>query len=669
MKGMAGRLRHWVGLAFGAAAAGLLVLPLAAQTVAPPAAPAAPPPLSLYGGLPGFETAAISPSGDRIAIVGRVGQNDRRLVVLDKDNKPLLAVPLGDVKVRGIYWAGDNRVLVHKTVTMDLGGNFTKQRAELATMIVVPLDGGQSYQVFQNNSSVTGGIRGFYGINQRDGRYYGYFGGMTLERSNLGFDPVLNSADPVLYEVDLETGRAVKISDRSAEQQNWRTWLVGVDGRAAATLDYMAANGHWIIRNANGARIAEGVSLLGNVELTGFGAEEGVLLYSVEDEARGDDRLIQLPLAGGESKEILPDIAIRRGFYDKRTHRLLGYEVEGDTPTYTFLDPAHQRNANALLRAFPGRSVHIVDWTDAFDKWIVMVEGPGEPQGWYLVDLKAHRADPLGGAYPMAATQVGPMKMISYKASDGTAIAAVLTLPPGREARNLPVVILPHGGPMARDYPGFDWWAQALASRGYAVLQPNFRGSTGYGAAFERAGHGEWGRLMQTDISDGLAYLAKEGIVDPARACIMGASYGGYAALAGVTLQHGLYRCAVAVAGVSDVQRLTSTNIAESGYNPLIKRSLQNDRGTGSDLRAVSPVNFAAQADAPILLIHGKDDTVVPYYQSTAMAAALRRAGKPVELVTLAGEDHWLSRGETRLAMLEAAVRFVEQHNPAGPQA
>src|SRR6202007_2715282 len=126
----------------------------------------------------------------------------------------------------------------------------------------------------------------------------------------------------------------------------------------------------------------------------------------------------------------------------------------------------------------------------------------------------------------------------------------------GREAKGLPLVVMPHGGPEAHDRPGFDWWAQAFASRGYAVFQPNFRGSDGSGDAFRDAGFGQWGRKMQTDISDGVAELARRGIVDPKLVCIVGASYGGYAALAGVTLQHGLYRCAVSYAGVANMDSM-----------------------------------------------------------------------------------------------------------------
>lgn len=286
---------------------------------------------------------------------------------------------------------------------------------------------------------------------------------------------------------------------------------------------------------------------------------------------------------------------------------------------------------------------------------------------WWLVDIKTGDAKDLGVSYTMRGADVGPMRMITYKATDGLAIQAVLTLPPGRNPKNLPFVVLPHGGPSARDYPGFDWLAQAFASRGYAVLQPNFRGSTGYGAAFENAGDGEWGRKMQTDISDGLAFLAKEGIVDPKRVCIAGASYGGYAALAGVTLQQGLYRCAVSVAGLSDLQTFYDDRMRISASNRTIFRNFQRQIGSGQNLKDISPARFADRADAPILLIHGKDDTIVLYKHSDIMADALKRANKPFELVTLPGGDHWLTTSETRLAMLEAMVAFIEKHNPADP--
>ena len=226
-----------------------------------------------------------------------------------------------------------------------------------------------------------------------------------------------------------------------------------------------------------------------------------------------------------------------------------------------------------------------------------------------------------------------------------------------------------HGGPEARDYAEFDWWAQAFASRGYAVFQPNFRGSTGYGKAFRDAGHGQWGRRMQTDVSDGVAELARQGVIDPKRACVVGASYGGYVALAGVTIQQGLYRCAVSVGGVSDLNAMLQWDASRAGEDSgeimRIERQLVGAASDGdSGLYPYSPRRLAARADAPVLLIYGKDDTVVSNEQSLGFARAMRAAGRPVETLELPNEDHWLSREATRVKMLEASVAFVEKYNP-----
>jgi dipeptidyl aminopeptidase/acylaminoacyl peptidase len=640
--------------------AGAVLLMLASAPIQLFAAPS----LDIYGRLPGFERAAISASGDHVALIGRVGE-ERRLLVFDKNKNLVINSPLGNAKIRGLAWAGDGLVLVDKSDTEKLEMDFTTDKTELWTTIVVSLSDGKTWPVFGKNAMITGGVRGNYGVIERDGKWFGYFGGITYDRGHRGVDDgILYSTAPVLYEVDLQTGRESQVA-RRAEGLS-RRWLIGPDGSISAVFD-MASNGNWQIRNAAGQKITDGSNPKGDVGIVGFGSTPGTIVYSSRSETDTEDHLFQIPLAGGAAQEILQGVIVQRIIIDNRDRRLAGYEIDGDFPSYNLFNARQQKVIAATQKAFPGLAMHLVDWNDAFDRLIVMTEGTGDPQTWWLVDIKSGKADQLGVSYPMPAREVGPMKMVRYKAGDGTDINAVLTLPPGRPAQNLPVVVFPHGGPTARDYPSFDWWAQAFASRGYAVLQPNFRGSSGYGLAFERAGNGEWGRKMQTDISDGLAYLAREGIADPQRACIMGASYGGYAALAGVTLQQDLYRCAVAVAGLSDVAKFASDKIIDTNFNQMYRRSLRSELGSGRDLAVVSPIRLIAKVTVPILLIHGKDDIVVPYEQSSDMAKALRAAGKPVEFVTLAHEDHWLSQSETRLAMLKAAVDFIEKHNPADP--
>jgi dipeptidyl aminopeptidase/acylaminoacyl peptidase len=299
-----------------------------------------------------------------------------------------------------------------------------------------------------------------------------------------------------------------------------------------------------------------------------------------------------------------------------------------------------------------------------------VTDSPTLGPAYALVDLDTKSARYLSDVYiGLTADGVSERRPIKYKAADGTQISAYLTTPRGKDPKNLPLVVLPHGGPKARDTLEFDWWSQALASRGYAVLQPNFRGSSGYGWRFVAAGFGQWGKAMQTDLSDGVRHLAKDGVIDPKRVCIAGASYGGYAALAGATLDKDVYRCAASVAGPSDLKRmLTDSNRGYASSNNSTQRFWLRFMGADGlkdpDLAALSPAKLADQVKIPILLIHGKDDTVVPYVQSTLMADALTKAGKPVKLVTLPSEDHWLSRGATRLQMLTALVEFLEKNNP-----
>ncbi|HTH28743.1 MAG TPA: hypothetical protein VL918_09775, partial [Sphingobium sp.] len=285
------------------------------------------PPLSAYGELPGFEMAALSPSGDKVALIGTLGK-ERKLIVLDKDRKLLTAMAVADAKVRWLQWAGEQTVVLMKSDTAALGIGFTADKAELFSAIVVPLSGGEAWAVFAGKSRVTGGVRGFYGLAERGGKWFGYFGGMTLEGSLPGVAQLMSS-DPVLYEVDLQTRAIKQVAPRISEQEDDREWLVGSDGKVAATLDISASRGTWLIRNREGRKIAGGANALGRVDFIGFGPAQDSVIYSDEDVASGVVRWFDLPLAGGEGREILENVVISRGLLDPRSKSLIGYALDG----------------------------------------------------------------------------------------------------------------------------------------------------------------------------------------------------------------------------------------------------------------------------------------------------------------------------------------------------
>lgn len=621
----------------------------------------APPPLEAYGDLPDLECMAMSPSGKGIAFVARVN-GERRLLAVDADHKARIDAPVGDTKLRCMRWAGEDLLLVTTSATVPASEQFTASKYELSGVMVIPFDGSKPHTIFEKQRSMIRAVQGDFGTRFVDGRWSGYYAGIDYSVRRQG--GLYITLTPGLYEVDLATNRTDELA-RPADQGHARDWLVDANGQVGATLDIRTSDGKWEISNAQGTALVSAIDPSGHVRLLSFDQTGTGVVYVLEDVTSQITRWYDVPLAGGAPSEILPEVNVERAYIDPDNGRLLGY-LDRDSGKPVLFDPDRQSVLSKVYRAFPNLDVKIEQWTADFKHMLVHVSGNGDSGTWYAVDMTLMRADPVGydrmGIEP---AQVGPISTVAYKSADGLDLDGVLTLPPGSDHKNLPVILLPHDGPHCADKAAFDWWAQAFASRGYAVFQPNFRGSTNRDASFVHAGDGQWGRKMQTDISDALAELARLGIVDADRACIMGIGYGGYAALAGVTLQHGLYRCAVAVAAISALKDMYWAKYREGGENAMVKRNYQENLGDPKTFDEVSPRKHAARADAPILLIHGKDDTVVPFNQSTRMADALKDAGKPFEFVTLREEDHWLSKAETRKQMLAEAMRFIQKYNPA----
>jgi dienelactone hydrolase len=647
-----------LALAAVLAAAATPVVPAVAMAQEAASAPAVTPaPLDAYGALPAYEYVELSPSGDRLAYVTVVGE-ERSLIINDLSDMSLIGgVRAGAVKVRDLGWVGEDHVYIFSTATQ-VDAQLGLRRSELADASIYEISTRKVSLALNSTPGVFGKVMGSPIVRTIDGAPALIVGGTG--REGMG-----------LYRIDLSTG--VGREHVEAERRGGIPMLDG-DGNPAARVQYDGEE--WALQAMRGGfwrTVWRTDARIDTPGVAGFGLTPDTVVLYGEIDGRPEGFYV-INLTSGEISDLPFEGKPTSLIHHPRTRMLIGARTLGDDDQvrWQFNDPVAERGWRAVMAAFPGRQVTLTSWSDDMKQIVAYTTGPGDAGTYQLVDLDLRTAEIVGEAYPdITGARVGEVRAISYAAADGMDIPGYITLPPGvTDPQNLPLVVLPHGGPASRDYMGFDWWAQALASRGYVVLQPNFRGSEGLGKEHLEAGYGQWGRKMQTDLSDGVRYLAAEGIIDPARVCIVGASYGGYAAMAGPTLDNGVYRCAVSVAGVSDLRRMVQWSSERAGQRdaPVVRywnRFMGADRLGDRDLDPISPAHQAARADAPILLLHGRDDTVVPFEQSRFLAEALQRAGKPYELVELSGEDHWLSRPDTRRRMLAETVRFLELHNPA----
>jgi dipeptidyl aminopeptidase/acylaminoacyl peptidase len=347
-------------------------------------------------------------------------------------------------------------------------------------------------------------------------------------------------------------------------------------------------------------------------------------------------------------------------------YRVLFTKYEDDGVRRYFQDHGFEAQFHWLESQFPGKEVRLGARTTDESLWIVSVHSdtePGEVYVWnpaaqtlalqYRVRKELRRA---------ALSQRHPYH---YKSSDGLEIPAYLTLPKGLPATNLPLIVNPHGGPWARDMFGYNGFAQFLANRGYAVLQPNFRGSTGYGKAYLNAGNGEWGRKMQDDLTWGVKALVADGTVDPKRVGIVGISYGGYAALAGVAFTPDLYAVAVDVVGPSNL--VTELNLLpaywEASKKAMYTRVADPTTEAGKALLvAESPLTRANAIVTPLMVVQGRNDPRVNIRESNQIVAALRDNGRPVEYLVAADEGHGFARPINILALVSAVEPFLAKY-------
>ncbi|HEX7707263.1 MAG TPA: S9 family peptidase [Thermoanaerobaculia bacterium] len=388
---------------------------------------------------------------------------------------------------------------------------------------------------------------------------------------------------------------------------------------------------------------------------------------------KGDLDLTQLVLmdpADGKQEYVTSDplkrVDLGNPIFSAKSKKLLGVTYEDERSRIVWFDESFESDYNWLKEKFPGRDVNPYSTTRDERLWLVSVSGDTEPGETLLFERATRKLTPQYRLREKIAREhLAPMQAIRYASSDGLEIPAFLTLPKGVAAKDLPLVVVPHGGPWARDSWGYRSMAQFLANRGYAVLQPNFRGSTGYGKKFLNASNNEWGQKMQDDITWGVRHLVETGVVDAKRVGIMGGSYGGYATLAGLAFTPDVYAAGVSIVGPSNLITLLESI---PPYWESIRKMFTQRMGDPAtpegkaQLERQSPLNHAEKIKSPLLVIQGANDPRVKQAESDQIVVALRERGFPVEYLVAPDEGHGFARPVNNMAMFASSEAFLAKH-------
>lgn len=637
----------------------LIAHPSCAETpVAQPTqtTPAALLPVEAFAALPFVEQAHISPDGTHIA--GFFGINgEQRILIMpingDKSTSTIVAVP-EETQPGAIRWVGDDNIIVTLTGLLPVEG----ERWYVNRLI----------SINRNTRKLSKLLWDLGGQNSADVLYVPKDGSTEILVAGQG-SIYSNYAEfwPKVYRVDVATGKRRSVLEGRAGVMDWgadhlgnvRIGLSYNDSRLTSRLLYRA-DGSGAFKTADKSTYGDGRVL--TVPFLYLPGGDNALV--MQDNAQGMTGIVEVNLSTlGQVKVVFqPEKGEVSGVITGHDGVLLGaYTTDRNVPVKWF-DPALATLQENFAKSVPHSRVQIESMNADRSKMLVRIDSAESPGSIYFFDTNVGVLNKLAAVNEkIGSKKLAPVKMVQYKARDGLEIEGVLTLPKGRVPNNLPFVVMPHGGPWGHDTLTYDYWTQFLASRGYAVLQPNFRGSTGYGTEFIEKGKGQMGFAMQDDISDGVKWAVEQGIADPKRVCIVGASYGGYAAMWGIAKDPDQYRCAISISGVAALRREVN-DFGGSLRGKLYKTQWQE---MTPDFNAVSPINAIAKMKAPLLLVHGKRDVTVDHVQSVKMHNAMTKAGKQVEFVSLPLADHYFGRQADRLALLSAMDAFLAKHNPA----
>ncbi len=620
------------------------------------------PPVEAFGAMPEIQDIALSPDGNHVAyLMHRDGKDVMLVRTLNKPKAKPIGLDVSKIKPRSVNWANDRYVLLYasKTVATTV---FRASKIEFGAVFSYDITTNRVRQLLNHSKEL--------GINSSLGSISRILPDedvvmMPAYTGRLGDRRVYS-----LFRVNLGNGIG-RVSARGHGMETDR-FVADETGKVIARIDYSEKKETFhikVYKNRRWEKIYTQKHDQTPLSVRGFSADKKSLLvtYYHGRDTIGlyamslEDGSISGPVQWRENADIIRTLSRR----EDGVVFAVGFADIAATD-YVFFDPQMHKTWATIKQALGMAAVHPIDWSKDKSKWLLFVENGNSAGAYMLYDAKAGHISRLAIRRPaIKPADVAPVHSIAYKAADGTRISALLTTPPGYQKHPAPMVVLPHGGPSSHESMTWDWMAQYLANQGYLVLQPNFRGSDGFGQHFENAGDGTWNTVVLGDVTAGVQGMIRAGYADPKRICIAGASFGGYLTLAGLVFTPDLYACAVAIAPLSDAKAFLDYKAKALGKDSRTvtywTKVMQSDKGK-KNLEAISPAKHAGAAKAPLLLIHGNDDTVVPIAQSRIMKRALTRAKKPVQMVTLRGEDHWLSSAKTRTETLQAMGAFLRPH-------
>jgi len=603
---------------------------------------------------PATHGAALSPDGNQLAVLHEQLQGEKHVAYVtltdladpSAKGRPIV---IGPYKVEQIAWANTDRLLVwvrsDRTEVSNEGGTYVRQKIEYSLRRVASIDrSGQGDPVI-----LLGNLPGAAEAQEDLSQVIDMLPDDPQHVLMQFWDPRIQSA--AVHRVDVATGESVLLEAGVDNTFSFAT----ANGRPMLRWDILTPRTQAIYARAKGETAWKLVRKIrmndadsGDFQPLGLVGDDPDLWLALQyDPDKPLSQLVTLnlkTLALGDAP-VVSHSEFGQPLFDPYK-RFFAAELVGDRTDYEFADKSLAGHYRAMNKFFDNQcNVDLVSWSPDHNRLVALVTGPTEPGVFYLYDRTARRFDVIDEQRAWLRDRLASVEMLDLKTRDGVAMRAYLHVPiASAGAGPRPLVVMPHGGPEAHDTFCFDLVAQACAARGWLVLQPNFRGSSGYGADFALAGRRHWGDRMQEDVEDAVAAVLSSGRADPKRVAIFGISYGGYAALMGAVRRPELYKAAVSMAGDCDlIETLAFEQHRESAQSLAYQywRSLIGDPDADKDaIVAASPRRRVKEIAAPVLLLHGSKDPIVDPNQSRMMADALKGAGKAFEYGVLEGEKH-----------------------------